>query len=109
MTRIDPVWATVAELSRAFGEGTLSPVDVVDTLLERIRKRDPVLHAFIAVYEADARLAAEATAGAFLLRACLDFPSSVEGGLPPDVPRRSLEASSTGTTLESSSWRPGSR
>jgi aspartyl-tRNA(Asn)/glutamyl-tRNA(Gln) amidotransferase subunit A len=60
MTRIDPVWATVAELSRAFGEGTLSPVDVVDTLLERIRKRDPVLHAFIAVYEADARLAAEA-------------------------------------------------
>jgi aspartyl-tRNA(Asn)/glutamyl-tRNA(Gln) amidotransferase subunit A len=60
MTRIDPVWATVAEMSRAFGEGTLSPVDVVDTLLERIRKRDPVLHAFIAVYEADARLAAEA-------------------------------------------------
>jgi aspartyl-tRNA(Asn)/glutamyl-tRNA(Gln) amidotransferase subunit A len=60
MNRIDPVWATVSELSRAFGEGTLSPVDVVDTLLERIRKRDPVLHAYIAVYEADARLAAEA-------------------------------------------------
>jgi aspartyl-tRNA(Asn)/glutamyl-tRNA(Gln) amidotransferase subunit A len=60
MSRIDPVWATVAELSRAYGEGTLSPVDVVDTLLERIRKRDPALHAFIAVYEADARLAAEA-------------------------------------------------
>jgi aspartyl-tRNA(Asn)/glutamyl-tRNA(Gln) amidotransferase subunit A len=60
MSRIDPVWATVAELSRAYGEGTLSPVDVVDALLERIRKRDPVLHAYIAVYEADARLAAEA-------------------------------------------------
>ncbi len=60
MNRIDPVRATVAELSRAYGEGTLSPVDVVDTLLERIRKRDPALHAFIAVYEADARLAAEA-------------------------------------------------
>jgi aspartyl-tRNA(Asn)/glutamyl-tRNA(Gln) amidotransferase subunit A len=60
MSRIDLVWATVAELSRAYGEGTLSPVDVVDTLLERIRKRDPALHAFIAVYEADARLAAEA-------------------------------------------------
>jgi len=60
MSRIDPVWATVAELSRAYGEGTLSPVDVVDTLLERIRKRDPALHAFIAVYESDARLAAEA-------------------------------------------------
>jgi aspartyl-tRNA(Asn)/glutamyl-tRNA(Gln) amidotransferase subunit A len=60
MTRIDPVWATVSELSRAFAERTLSPVDVVDALLDRIRRRDPALHAFIAVYDRDARLAAEA-------------------------------------------------
>lgn len=60
MSRIDPVWATVAELSRAFGERTLSPVDAVEALLDRIRKRDPALHAYIAVYDADARLAAEA-------------------------------------------------
>ncbi|HEU4370654.1 MAG TPA: amidase [Methylomirabilota bacterium] len=60
MPRIDPVWATVAELSRAFGERTLSPVDAVEALLERIRKRDPVLRAYIALYEDDARLAAEA-------------------------------------------------
>jgi len=60
MTRIDPVWATVAELSRAFGARTLSPVDALEALLERIRRRDPALHAYIAVYEADARLAAEA-------------------------------------------------
>ena len=60
MSRIDPVWATVSELSRAYGDGTLSPVDVVDVLLERVRKRDPALHAYIAVYDADARLAAEA-------------------------------------------------
>ena len=60
MSRIDPVWATVAELSRAFGERTLSPLDAVEALLERIRKRDAALHAYIAVYEADARLAAEA-------------------------------------------------
>ncbi|HSF06270.1 MAG TPA: amidase [Methylomirabilota bacterium] len=59
MSRIDPVWATVTELSRAFGERTLSPVDAVEALLERIRKRDPALHAYIAVYEAEARLAAE--------------------------------------------------
>ena len=59
MTRIDPVWATVAELSRAFGARTLSPVDAVEALLERIRRRNPSLHAFIAVYEADAVLAAE--------------------------------------------------
>src|SRR5713226_5520242 len=60
MTTIDPVWATVAELSRAFGARTLSPVDAVDALIGRIRRRNPVLHAYIAVYEADARLAAEA-------------------------------------------------
>ena len=60
MPRLDPVWATVAELSRAFGERALSPVDALDAVLDRIRKRDPALHAFIAVYEDDARLAAEA-------------------------------------------------
>ena len=60
MATIDPVWATVAELSRAFEAKTLSPVDVVEALLERIRRRNPTLHAFIAVYDADARLAAEA-------------------------------------------------
>ena len=60
MTTIDPVWATVGELSRAFGARTLSPVDAVDALLKRITTRNPSLHAYIAVYEADARLAAEA-------------------------------------------------
>ena len=60
MGTIDPVWATVAELSRAFQARTLSPVDVVEALLGRIRRRNPALHAYIAVYEADARLAAEA-------------------------------------------------
>ena len=37
MTQIDPVWATVTELSRAFGARTLSPMDAVEALLERIR------------------------------------------------------------------------
>ena len=60
MSRIDPVWATVAELSHAFGARTLSPVEAMEALLERIRKRDPALHAFIAVHETEARLAAEA-------------------------------------------------
>jgi aspartyl-tRNA(Asn)/glutamyl-tRNA(Gln) amidotransferase subunit A len=60
MTSIDPAWATVAELSRAFTARTLSPVDAVEALLARIRRRNPALHAYIAVYEADARLAAEA-------------------------------------------------
>ena len=59
MTSIDPVWAGIAELSRAFGARTLSPVDAVDALLDRIRRRNPSLHAFIAVYADDARLGAE--------------------------------------------------
>src|SRR5678815_1640564 len=59
MTRIDPVWATAAELSRAYAARELSPVDAVAALLERIRRRDPELHAFIAVYADEARLAAE--------------------------------------------------
>ncbi len=60
MATIDPVWATVAELSRAFEARTLSPVDAVEALLGRIKRRNPALQAFIAVYDAEARLAAEA-------------------------------------------------
>ena len=59
MSPVDPVWAGVADLSRAFGARTLSPVDAVDALLERIRRHDGRLHAFIAVYAEEVRLAAE--------------------------------------------------
>src|SRR5690349_4994243 len=59
MAMIDPVWATAVDLSRAFGARALSPVEAIEALLERIRRRDPELHAFIAVHEAEARLAAE--------------------------------------------------
>src|SRR2546422_883794 len=59
MSTGDPVWAGVAELSRAFEARALSPVDVVDALLVRIKQRD-ALHAYIALYESEARLAAEA-------------------------------------------------
>jgi aspartyl-tRNA(Asn)/glutamyl-tRNA(Gln) amidotransferase subunit A len=59
MATVDPVRASVAQLSEAFGARALSPVDVVDALLARIRKRAE-LQAYIAVYETDARMAAEA-------------------------------------------------
>src|SRR5262245_57848256 len=53
-------FATVSELSAAFSKRTLSPVDVVDALLQRIERLNPRLQAFIDVYASDARLAAEA-------------------------------------------------
>ena len=59
MTGIDPAWAGVAELSQAFGARTLSPVDAVDALLDRIRRHDGRLHAYVTVYADEARLAAE--------------------------------------------------
>ena len=59
MTSIDPVWAGVAQLSQAFGARTLSPVDGVGALLDRIRRHDGRLHAFVTVYADEARLAAE--------------------------------------------------
>ena len=59
MSIADPVWAGAAELSRAFEARALSPVDVVDALLARIKARE-ALHAYIAIYEYEARLAAEA-------------------------------------------------
>ena len=60
MPQTDLAFATVAELSRAFETRKLSPVDVMDTLLSRIERRNPELHAFIDVYAAEARLGAEA-------------------------------------------------
>ena len=39
---------------------SISPVDLVATCLERIARLDPKLHAFVEVYEVEARLAAEA-------------------------------------------------
>src|SRR5262245_48653002 len=47
-------------LSSEIGARRLSPVDLVDALLERIRAQDGKLHAFVEVYADEARLAAEA-------------------------------------------------
>src|SRR5256712_3643283 len=59
MSAVDPVWAGRAEPSGAFGARGLAPGDVVDGLVVRIKQRDG-LHAYIALYESEARLAAEA-------------------------------------------------
>jgi hypothetical protein len=47
-------------LSSEIGARRVSPVDLVDALLDRIRANDGKLHAFVEVYSEEARLAAEA-------------------------------------------------
>jgi aspartyl-tRNA(Asn)/glutamyl-tRNA(Gln) amidotransferase subunit A len=49
----------VHQLSTRIASRTLSPVDLVAACLERIARLDPKLHAFIEVYDREARLAAE--------------------------------------------------
>jgi aspartyl-tRNA(Asn)/glutamyl-tRNA(Gln) amidotransferase subunit A len=56
----DPAFLPAHVLSTEIGARRLSPVDLVDALLERIHAGDPKLHAFVEVYAEDARLAAEA-------------------------------------------------
>ncbi|MSO76813.1 MAG: amidase [Alphaproteobacteria bacterium] len=57
---IDLAFATVTELSAAIQTRRLSPIEVVDCHLDRIKAHDGKLHAYIAVYGDEARLAAEA-------------------------------------------------
>src|SRR5215470_7819843 len=46
------------QLASLIRRGELSPLDLVDALLERIRREDPALHAFIEVYEEEVRAGA---------------------------------------------------
>ena len=59
MADLDLVDASAAELARAIGSKTLSPVDAVDALLGRVAQLEPKLQAFTEVFAAEARLAAE--------------------------------------------------
>ena len=59
MADLDLVDASAAELARAIGSKTLSPVDAVDALLGRVAQLEPKLQAFTEVFAVDARLAAE--------------------------------------------------
>jgi aspartyl-tRNA(Asn)/glutamyl-tRNA(Gln) amidotransferase subunit A len=56
----DPVFLPAHVLSEEIGARRLSPVDLVEALLARIRAKDQKLHAFVEVYADEARLAAEA-------------------------------------------------
>ncbi|HTB42292.1 MAG TPA: amidase [Acetobacteraceae bacterium] len=54
-------WLGIAEASQAFAARTLSPVELLTSLLQRIEQLDPVLHAFIRL---DADAAMDAARGA---------------------------------------------
>jgi aspartyl-tRNA(Asn)/glutamyl-tRNA(Gln) amidotransferase subunit A len=56
----DPWRQSAVALSFEISAGRLSPVDLVDAFLDRIKTGDQKLHAFVEVYAEDARLAAEA-------------------------------------------------
>jgi aspartyl-tRNA(Asn)/glutamyl-tRNA(Gln) amidotransferase subunit A len=60
MPSIEPFFLPVHRLAAEIAGRRLSPVTLVEALLERIAAHDEKLHAFVAVYADDARLAAEA-------------------------------------------------
>lgn len=60
----DIAFLTATEQSAAFGEGSLSPSDVVEAQLDRIARFDDKLHAFTEVYAKEARAAAAAASDA---------------------------------------------
>ena len=55
-----PAGLTVHAIAARIADRRLSPVDLVDDCLARIERLEPKLHAFVEVYAAEARLAAEA-------------------------------------------------
>src|SRR5438128_6999232 len=56
----DPSLLPAHILASEIASRRLSPVDLVEALLERIQAKDEKLHAFVEVYRDEARLAAEA-------------------------------------------------
>jgi aspartyl-tRNA(Asn)/glutamyl-tRNA(Gln) amidotransferase subunit A len=55
-----PAGLPVHVLSGLIAAGRLSPIDLVEDCLARVERLEPKLQAFVEVYAADARLAAEA-------------------------------------------------
>ena len=60
MTDTDPALLPAHDLIARISGRTLSPVDAMDAMIARISRCDARLHAFVEIYAADARLAAEA-------------------------------------------------
>jgi aspartyl-tRNA(Asn)/glutamyl-tRNA(Gln) amidotransferase subunit A len=52
---------SVAELGEAYGKGECTPVDVLDAVIQRIERVNPVINAFVTLDSTGARQAAEAS------------------------------------------------
>ena len=46
---------SLTDLSARLDNGTVSPVEVTDAILDRIRRLDPTLHSYLAILEERAR------------------------------------------------------
>jgi aspartyl-tRNA(Asn)/glutamyl-tRNA(Gln) amidotransferase subunit A len=55
---VDPAELTIVDARRAIGAGELSPVELLDAVLHRVRARNDELHAYLLVDEDGARAAA---------------------------------------------------
>jgi aspartyl-tRNA(Asn)/glutamyl-tRNA(Gln) amidotransferase subunit A len=55
----EALYAPIHAIAERFRAGTLSPSELLDGYLQRIRRHDEKLHAFVVVYEKEARIAAE--------------------------------------------------
>lgn len=56
----DPAELTITEAAKAMRSGEISSVDLLDGCLDRLRATQPLLNAYLDVYEDDARQAAQA-------------------------------------------------
>ncbi len=65
MANDDLPYATIRDLGAKFRKRTLSPVELTETLLARIAKLDPTLHAFVTLTADRARAEARAAEAAF--------------------------------------------
>lgn len=54
----DPCWWSVAQIATAYRRAIMTPLELVDALIARIDRLDPLLHSFVYVDRAGARAAA---------------------------------------------------
>ena len=104
MAGSDSSFVTAIEMSRLFRAGELSPVDVLDALLDRIEAINPAINAYVDVFHESAR--ADARAAENALR---DGTAGPLAGIPVSI--KDLVATVEGRTTYGSrafrDFRPG--